>query len=194
MPVEPTAIPQLLVVRWETHDDPRGYFRQTYQLSELEEHLGRSIRFQQGNHSRSRPGVIRGFHAEPWDKLIYVARGRVQGAFADMRPDSPTFGAVVTMHLGDPGGEHPTEQVRVFVPRGVANAFCVHGEEPADYLYDVTDVWRPGQVHPTIAWDDPDLDVHWVVDDPILSTADRANPRLRDVVPNHPRWSSPPNR
>jgi dTDP-4-dehydrorhamnose 3,5-epimerase len=194
VPVEPTAIPQLLVIRWDTHDDQRGFFRQTYQVSEVEERLGRPVRFQQGNHSRSHRGVLRGFHAEPWDKLIYVSRGRVQAAFADMRPDSPAFGEIVTMHLGDPGGEYAAEQVRVFVPQGVANAFCVHGEGPADYLYDVTQAWQPGQAHPAIAWDDPDLGVPWVIDDPILSPADRANPRLRELVPTHPRWSAPPTR
>ena len=33
--VERTAIDGLLVVRWDTHGDERGFFRQTYQRSEL---------------------------------------------------------------------------------------------------------------------------------------------------------------
>ena len=40
MPVEPTAIPGLFVVRWETRGDGRGFFRQTYQHDELAEAVG----------------------------------------------------------------------------------------------------------------------------------------------------------
>jgi dTDP-4-dehydrorhamnose 3,5-epimerase-like enzyme len=58
--VERTAIAGLFVVRWDTHGDERGFFRQTYQRSELEEALGRAPTFRQGNHSRSGAGVLRG--------------------------------------------------------------------------------------------------------------------------------------
>ena len=188
MPVEVTAIDEVLVLRWETHADERGFFRQTHQSGELQAALGRGPVFHQGNHSRSYPGVLRGFHAEPWDKLVYVARGRVMAALADLRPHSPTFGEVVTLHLGDPGGPHDAQRARVFVPEGVGNAYCAYGDEPADYLYEVTEQWRPGVDKQAVAWDDPDLAVDWPVADPVLSAADRANPRLRQLYPDHPRW------
>ncbi len=185
MTVEPTAIAGLFVVRWPTHGDDRGFFRQTYQAEELAEALGRPAVFAQGNHSRSAPGVLRGFHAEPWDKLVYVARGTAMAAIADIRPDSATFGEVVTHHLGDA----PGERVRLFISEGLANSFCTYGEQPVDYLYDVSDVWRPDIDKPAIAWDDPDLDVAWPVDDPTVSEADSANPRLRDLFPDHARFA-----
>jgi dTDP-4-dehydrorhamnose 3,5-epimerase len=139
--VERTSIEGLLVVRSETFTDERGFFRQTHVVSELEEALGREVSFVQGNHSRSRPGVIRGFHAEPWDKLVYVARGRVFAAIADVRPESATFGEVATFDLGD----EPGERVRLFVADGLANAYAVVGEGEADYLYDVSREWTPGR-------------------------------------------------
>ena len=188
MSVEATAIADVLVVRWQTHGDERGFFRQTHQLGELQDALGRELVFRQGNHSRSLPGVLRGFHAEAWDKLVYVARGRVMAALVDVRPASPTFGEVVTLHLGDPGGPHDARRMRVFVPDGVANAYCAYGDEPADYLYEVTEPWRPNADKRAVAWDDPDLAVDWPVADPVLSVADRTNPRLRELHPDHPRW------
>ena len=189
MPVETTSIPGLLVVRWDTFGDDRGFFRQTYQVQELTESLGREPVLRQGNHSRSAPGVLRGFHAEPWDKLVYVVRGRAMGAWVDIRLDSPAFGEVVTLHLGEPGGPYDAERVRVFIPEGVANAFCTYGDETVDYLYDVSDYWRPDIDKPAVAWDDPDLAVDWPVDDPVLSEADRANPTLRELAPGHSRWT-----
>jgi len=189
MPVERTSIDGLLVVRWDTHGDERGFFRQTYQTSELAAALGSAPVFRQGNHSRSGPGVLRGFHAEPWDKLVYVVRGRAFCAVADIRPDSPTFGEVATFVLGDAtSGDGPAaERIRLYLSEGLANSFLTL--EDTDYLYDVTDEFRPGLVKPSVAWDDPDLAVEWPVNDPVLSAADRGNPTLRQLFPDHPRFA-----
>ena len=185
MPVEPTEIEGLLVVRWPTNADDRGFFRQTYQVRELAEALGREPVLRQGNHSRSASGVLRGFHAEPWDKLIYVAHGHAMSAVADIRPDSPTFGEACTFLLGD----EPGERIRLFISEGLANSFCTLGEQPVDYIYDVSDYWRPNIDKPSVAWDDPDLGVDWPVRDPVISGADRANPTLRELFPHHPRFA-----
>ena len=184
MPVTRTAIDGLLVVEWPTHGDERGFFRQTYQHSELAEALGREPRLRQGNHSRSDPGVLRGFHAEPWDKLVYVVRGNALAAVADIRPDSPTFGEVVTVPLGDP--PHG-ERVRLHLSAGLANAFCTFGDGPCDYLYDVGEEFRPLPHKPAVAWDDPDLAVEWPVEVPVLSDADRDNPTMRELFGDHPK-------
>ena len=175
MTVHPTAIAGLLVVDWPAHEDERGWFRQTYQLSELEDALGREVRLRQGNHSRSQPGVLRGFHAEPWDKLVYVARGVAFCAVADIRPDSPTYASHETFWLGDPPDG---TRRRLFIADGLANAFLAMGTEPVDYLYDVTAEWRPGVDKRAVAWDDPTIGVDWPVAAPTLSAADRELPTL----------------
>ena len=179
MAVETTSIEGLLVVDWATHADDRGFFRQTYQRAELEEALGRPISFAQGNHSRSDTGVIRAFHAEPWDKLVYVARGVVRAVVADIREDSPTFGQTASFLLGDP----PGERRRLFISEGLANGFGVI-EGPADYVYDVTAVFQPGIDKRAVRWDDPDLAVDWGIEDPIVSPADADHPSLRDRFPD----------
>ena len=183
--IETTDIAGLLVVRWPTHEDERGFFRQTYQVGEIAEALGREPVLRQGNHSHSVPGVLRGFHAEPWDKLVYVARGFAMAAVADIRSDSPTFGLARTFVLGEPP---EGERIRLFIAEGLANSFLTLGAEPVDYLYDVSDYWRPGIDKPSVAWDDADLAVSWPLTDPVLSDADRANPTLRELFPDHPRW------
>ncbi len=185
MAVDTTGIEGLLVVRWPTYEDERGFFRQTYQIAELAEALGREPVLRQGNHSHSVPGVLRGFHAEPWDKLVYVVRGHAYAAIADIRPESPTFGQHRSFMLGEPPDG---ERIRLFVSAGLANSFCTLGAGPVDYLYDVSDYWRPDVDKPSVAWDDPDLAVEWPLAAPVLSDADRANPTLRELFPEHPRW------
>ena len=176
MSVEETAIDGLLVVRQPTHEDGRGFFRQTYQRSELHAALGREVALVQGNHARSAPGVLRGFHAEPWDKLVYVVRGTAFCAVADIRPDSPTCGEVATFLLGD----DPGERVRLLLSAGLANAYCAVTE--VDYVYDVSAEWRPGVPKRAVAWDDPDLAVDWPVAAPLLSAQDRENPTLAELL------------
>lgn len=188
MGIETTSIEGLLVVRWDTHGDDRGFFRQSYQLGELGQARGREPVFRQGNHARSQPGVLRGFHAEPWDKLVYVSRGRAMAAILDQRPESATFGRVETFFLGDPG-DGRAERIRLFVSEGLGNSYCAYGDEPVDYLYDVTDEWRPDADKRGIAWDDPDLDVTWPVVDPTVSDDDAANLRLRERFPDHPHFT-----
>lgn len=185
MTIEGTPIAGLFVIGQPTHDDHRGFFRQTWVLSELSGALGRTPRFVQGNHSRSLPGVVRGFHAEPWDKLVYVARGRMLAAVADVRPDSPTFGTALTFELGD-----GTDRRALFVGEGLGNGYCALGDEPADYVYDVTVEWSPDVDKQAVAWDDPTLGVRWPVDAPVLSDEDRAAPTLRERHPDHPIFAA----
>jgi dTDP-4-dehydrorhamnose 3,5-epimerase len=172
MPAHNTSIQGLLVIRWPDCEDSRGFFRQSYQVREISEALGRNVFFAQGNHSRSHARVLRGFHAEPWDKCVYVARGTATCVVADIRPDSPTFGRTESFILGDP----PGERIRLFVSKGLCNAVYCHTE--VDYLNEVSEEFDSSH-RGGIIWDDPDLAVAWPDSDPVLSTTDSALPTLR---------------
>jgi dTDP-4-dehydrorhamnose 3,5-epimerase len=172
MPVSRTAIEGLLVVRWPGHQDQRGFFQQTYQTSEIAAVLQREVRFLQGNHSRSQARVLRGFHGEKWDKCIYVARGTATCVVADIRRGSKTFGRTETFLLGDP----PGERVRLFISKGLCNAFYCHTE--MDYLNEVSEEFDPSR-RAGIIWNDPDLAVSWPDADPIISESDAQLPTLR---------------
>lgn len=176
MPVRPGKIEGLLTIERPTHGDERGFFRESFRMSELEEALGYAVTFVQENHSRSGQSVLRGLHAESWEKLVYVPRGEVFTVVADIRPTSPTFGAVDTFRLGE------KNRLKIFLPRGVAHGYCVLSTD-ADYLYQVTEYYD-GSAMPAVAWDDPDLAVPWPLSNPILSAKDRENPRLRDLFPD----------
>ena len=99
--VKPTSINGLLVYERETFADDRGFFHEAIEVRDLEKVFGQEIKITQWNHSRSIPGVIRGFHAEPWDKLVYVTKGEVLAAIVDLRVDSPTFGKAESFKLGE---------------------------------------------------------------------------------------------
>jgi len=175
MAVEATGIDGVLLLRYPLHVDDRGFFRQTFQLGELTAALGREPQLRQGNHSRSVAGVLRGFHAEPWDKLVQVVRGTGYCVAADIRPTSPTFGQHRAFLLGDAPGEF----ARLFIARGLANA--VYASSDMDYLNDVSDEYSPYD-RLAIAWNDSDLAVPWPDSNPILSDVDRSAPTLAAVL------------
>ncbi len=179
MPVQTTSLSGLLVVRWPYHEDNRGFFRQTYQTAEISSLLKREIRFAQGNHSRSAPRVLRGFHAEPWDKCVYVVRGTATCVVADLRPGSPTFGRTESFLIGDT----PGERIRLFISEGLCNAAYCHTE--VDYLNEVSREFDPTN-RSGVIWNDPDLAVAWPDPDPILSPVDASLPTLKEFLARHP--------
>ncbi len=164
-------------------DDDRGFFLENHKETVLSAALGRPHRFAQANHSRSQANTLRGFRKEPWDKLIYVVHGTAICAVVDTRPDSPTFGRFETVTLGDP----PGRRWRLFVPKGVSNAFYCLTE--VDYFNDVSGEYTPHERFGFI-WNDPDVGVDWPCAQPILSETDRHQPRLRTLFPDHPFFAA----
>ncbi len=177
MPLRATAGPLegLFVLDLDIHTDaerPGASFREVFHSADLEALGLPDFRPVQWNISESTVGTLRGFHAEPWNKLVHVAAGRVFAAIADLRADSPTAGAVWS-------GELERTQA-LFVSAGLGNAFQALSDV-AVYAYLVDDHRSAGVTYPAVAWDDADLAVAWpITDDRLsLSSKDRANQTLR---------------
>ena len=174
--IKKTSIPGLLILERPIHKDERGFFREIFHLDELEKIAGIKFSAVQMNHSHSDPGVLRGIHAERWNKIIYPLNGQVFVAIVDIRPNSATFGKAETFTINN---DH---RFGLFIPNGLANSICVTGSGAVDYVY-LVDAYWDGSDQRAIAWDDPDLRVEWPIKDPILSERDQRNPRLRDLFP-----------
>ena len=174
--IRSTSIPGLLVLERPTFEDERGFFREVFHLDELEEDLGYEFKAVQMNHASSLPGVIRGLHAENWNKLVYPITGKVFIAVVDIRSDLPTFARVETLTIDD------SKRIALFIPKGVANSICVIGEKEVDYIY-LVDAYYDGTDIRAIAYDDHDLNINWPIKDPIISQRDRNNPTLRQLFP-----------
>ena len=82
-----TNIPGMLVFDLPVHGDSRGWFKENWQREKMRALGLPDMGPVQNNISfNDRKGVTRGIHAEPWDKFISVACGRVFGAWVDLRP------------------------------------------------------------------------------------------------------------
>lgn len=175
--IKKTSIDGLYVIERPLFSDERGFFREVVRIDSLNKDLNLNFSPKQWNHSMSKKGVIRGIHAEGWNKIIYPLNGNVFMALVDIRPDSKTFSKVETFVSDE------NNRFAIFVTNGIANSFCNFGEEDVNYLY-LVDSYYDGSDKKAITWDDPDLNIKWPVNNPILSERDKNNPKLRDLFPD----------
>jgi dTDP-4-dehydrorhamnose 3,5-epimerase len=169
----------LVVIEPSVFPDERGFFCETYR-QEWNEEVGLPSQdvFVQDNHSRSTRGVVRGMHFHIGDgvaKLVRCARGRILDVAVDLRRGSPTYGQWEGVELDE-------ESMReLYVPVGFAHGFCVLSDV-ADVMYKQTAYYDPA-VERGIAWNDPDVAIHWPlpVAELVVSDRDAAAPRLREI-------------
>ena len=129
--------------------------------------------------------VLRGFHAEDWNKLATLASGKILSIIVDIRPDSPTFAQYEQFVLGF---DSESLQGALYISRGLANGFAVL-EGPADYIYMVDALYsqRDKSKDKAIALFDPDLKINWPIaqEKMIFSKRDKNSVTLRELFPQN---------
>jgi dTDP-4-dehydrorhamnose 3,5-epimerase len=169
--VKELALPGLKLVELKIFKDDRGFFTERYVASRFQE-AGISASFIQDNHSRSKPGVIRGLHYQSnpaQGKLVGVIRGRIWDVVVDLRQGSATYGKWEGVELSDENGR------LLWVPAGFAHGFCVLGDQDADVMYKVDAPYSPS-TEGGIVYNDPGLAIKWPVAAPVVSGKDQVLP------------------
>jgi len=169
-------IPDVVLIEPTIFEDERGFFMESYKYSEFA-NFGIKEKFVQDNHSKSIKGVLRGLHYQKHPKaqakLVRVIRGKIFDVAVDIRRNSPTYGKWVGIVLSE------ENKKMLYIPVGFAHGFCVLSDE-AEVLYKTTEEYAP-EYDRGIIWNDPDIDIKWPIDNPILSSKDAALPRLKDA-------------
>lgn len=163
-----TGIVGCFVIELPVFGDRRGCFVEVHHSEKLEA-AGLQARFVQDNFSRSVAGTLRGLHyqiQQSQGKLVWVVRGAILDVVVDLRKSSATFGKSFEVDLSE-------EDFRqIFVPPGLAHGFYVNSET-ADIFYKCTDYYAP-QHERTLLWNDPELNIAWPSETPLLSDKDRS--------------------
>ena len=144
----PTDVEGLLVLRMKQVTDERGTIREFFRSSGFPPGPWAQV-----NVTETRQGAIRGLHGEDMAKLVAVVEGEAFGAYLDARPDSPSYGRVVTVPL--------TKGTQVYVPAGVCNGFQAVAPGVTQYLYCFTREWEPGMAGTAYHPLDPGLGIAW---------------------------------
>lgn len=178
--VTETSIPGLLVVDLPVHGDSRGWFKENWQREKMVAAGLPDFGPVQNNISfNDAIGTTRGIHAEPWDKWVSVATGKIFGAWVDLRAGE-TFGTVFTTEI-DPSRA-------ILVPRGVGNSYQTLEADTA-YTYLVNDHWSPDAKYSFLNLADETAAIAWPIplSEVEISAKDLAHPRLADVTPIGPK-------
>ena len=172
-------IPEVILIESQSFSDERGFFLEFYKESDFtKNHI--NTKFVQDNFSHSTKGVLRGLHFQKnpkaQAKLVIALRGEIFDVAVDIRKNSPTYGKWV--------GEILSEQnhKQLYIPEGFAHGFCVLSEE-ADVLYKVNQEYSP-ENEQGILWNDPEINIKWPIDHPILHEKDKQLPLLKNTENN----------
>lgn len=169
-------IPGVVLIEPKLFNDSRGFFLESFRLNTF---ISNKIgpQFVQENLSRSNKDVLRGLHYQKdphaQGKLVKVVCGKVIDIILDIRVGSPTFGSAIAVELD------ALKYNQVYIPPGLAHGFCVLSNY-ADFIYKCTNYYHPNSER-GIHWADPDLNIQWPIENPILSPKDIVYPCLKDV-------------
>ncbi len=163
MQIEPTSLPDVLLLRPKRYEDERGWFAEIFNAGVFRA-AGLPTDFVQDNFSFSTRGVLRGLHfqvGQPQGKLIRVLTGKIWDVAVDLRRESPGFGQWAAAELGPQNAAGDLEML--WIPEGFAHGFLVLSET-AEVLYKTTRPYYP-QGERTLLWNDAMVGVPWPLEE-----------------------------
>jgi dTDP-4-dehydrorhamnose 3,5-epimerase len=175
MEIIKSEIPDVLIIKPDVFQDERGYFFESFNAEKFREY-GIDAYFVQDNESKSEKGVLRGLHFQgpPYaqGKLVRVMKGSVLDVAVDLRHDSAYFGRSVSIILSE------SNKWMYWIPEGFAHGFITL-EDNTVFFYKCTNFYDKAS-EGSIRWNDPDLNIDWGNEHPILSEKDQNAPFLKD--------------
>ncbi len=177
MQVEPTDLPDVLILTPRRFGDTRGWFTETWSAAAMAT-AGLDLPWVQDNQSFSAAkGTLRGLHYQSppraQDKLVRCSRGSILDVAVDIRAGSATYGAWVGVELSAENGR------QLFVPKGFLHGFLTLTDN-VEVQYKCSDIYSPAH-DGAVRWDDPAIGVDWGVTAPILSDKDAKAPLLATI-------------
>ena len=157
-------IKDLLILKSKIYKDNRGFLRETYKKDVLKKDFPFDIT------STSKKNVLRGLHFQKkysQAKLITVTYGKILDVAVDLRPTSKFFGKYFSIEISH------KDDFSFFIPENFAHGFlclsnyCVVNYKLSNY--------RKPQYEKTIQWNDPDININWPINKPIMSKKDKNN-------------------
>ena len=160
------------------YKDDRGWFYEFYKEDTFRKH-NLHYRFVQENTSFSRQGVIRGLHMQraPYAqaKLVTVLSGKVLDVVVDLRAGSKTFAQVYYCLL------ESERRNMLMVPEGFAHGFAAL--EDSVFFYKCSNLYDKAS-ETGVRWNDPELNIDWRVQNPIISEKDMVLPTMDELLGN----------
>lgn len=180
MDIISTPLDGFIALKLKKNMDDRGSFKETYQKKRYH-NIGIFDEFMQENHSHSKNRILRGMHYQinrPQAKIITVIRGSIYDVAVDLRLGSKTFGQWHGVIIDADG---PIDQI--YISEGFAHGFCVLSD-CADIHYMVSNYYDFSDEGGLNCYD-PNLNIQWPIESPIISIRDSSFPNLVNINKNY---------
>jgi dTDP-4-dehydrorhamnose 3,5-epimerase len=150
-------------------EDERGCFMRVFD-QEIFKQANLPWNWVQENVSiNKKKGILRGLHfilpPHTDGKLIRCTRGRIWDVVVDLRKSSPTQGQHLAYELSEDVFKW------IDIPKGFAHGFCTLTDKSELVYKHDTFYHQPSDAG--ILWSDPDLNISWPAEDPLISEKDR---------------------
>ena len=163
-----TKIEGLKIIQPSTFNDNRGYFMESFNQTNFENHFG-IINFMQDNESYSTKGVLRGMHYQekPYEqtKLVRAVKGEIQDVVIDLRKNSKTHLKYESYILNE------DNKKQLFIPKGFAHGFLVLSDY-AIVNYKVDSIYKPSH-EKHIMHNDSNIGIKWMLDTSMIKLSNK---------------------
>lgn len=163
-----TYIDGLYAITPKIFHDERGLFSVVYDAVEMQQRNW----IQTNSSFNTKRGTLRGLHFQtpPYEqtKLVRCVRGAIQDIAVDFRPKSPTYKQWYAAFLTEDNHES------LLVPAGFLHGYItLEDNTEVEYLIDAPyDAGSCGGFR----WDDPSINIKWMIEPEVLSETDRSYP------------------
>ena len=152
-----------MIIKTKIFKDNRGYLKETYRKNILNEK-----NFPFDVMSFSKKNVLRGLHIQSKKaqaKIITVTHGKILDVAVDLRKNSKSFGKYVSLIMSD------KSDFSFYIPEGFAHGFlCLSKVCTVNYK---CSQYRVSTSEKTLRWNDPIVNIKWLIKKPILSNKDK---------------------
>jgi dTDP-4-dehydrorhamnose 3,5-epimerase len=167
-----TELKGALIIEPNLLEDERGFFARIWCRKEFEQH-GLNPDLVQCNISfNRRKGTLRGMHYQvaPSEetKSVRCTMGAIYDVIIDLRPNSPTFKAWLSVELS------AENRKMIYIPVGFSHGFMTLADN-TEVFYQMSEFYAP-ECARGVRWNDPAFDIVWPAEVTAISEKDRQYP------------------
>ncbi len=174
--VTPTALQEVLILEYEKQLGTRGCSYSNFSRRELNDAGIETFFVEENVYCPKKAGTLYGIHFQnnpmAQAKLLYCTKGRGLDFAVDLRKNSYTYKQWICLELSS------ENRKQIYIPKGFGHAF-LSLEDNTDVVMKIDNYFQQ-EYRRGIAWNDPDLNITFPIDNPILAQHDIEAPFLKD--------------
>tara|TARA_B100000408_G_C10197991_1_gene181691 strand:+ start:119 stop:655 length:537 start_codon:yes stop_codon:yes gene_type:complete len=173
-----TELNGAFIIKFEKHEDERGFFTRVWDKKLFQENGLNSDLLQISFSFSKKRGTLRGMHLQkkPFEesKLVRCTNGKIFDVIIDLRQKSSTYKKWISMELSSDNLQG------LYIPEGFAHGFQTL-EDNCEVCYHMSNWFSPEHAR-GIRWDDGEFNITWPINNPIISKKDLSYEKEEYIV------------